>query len=352
MVRSTRLLALTVAITVFVSGACGSDHPAPETTLVSIGAGLQGPSGLTATVYARGLPKVSALAFDAQSRLWVATADSKDRGKDAVYVVARPGDVPKPVLTAAHTPLGLLWYQRALYVASAGRVDAYSGFDGHRFASHRLVLQLPSGTGENNEIVAGPDGRLLMGISAPCDHCRPASKFSGSIISFRPDGTDLQVYASRIRAPVGLTYRPRTSDLLVTMNERDDLGARTRGDTLTIVRRGQAFGFPDCYGQGGAACKGVPKPLAVLDKHAAVSGVAVVTGELGKAVGTSAVVAEWATGKVQAVALKASGSTSTGTVTPFLAGLQNPVPVVRAPDGALLVGDWTRGIVYRISRKG
>ena len=96
----------------------------------------------------------------------------------------------------------------------------------------------------------------------------------------------------------------------------------------------------------------VPQPTAVLDKHAAVSGVAIVTGQLGAAVGTSALVAEWATGKVQAVTLPKSTATSpAGTVRPFLTGLKNPVPVVRAPDGAILVGDWTQGTIYRIARQ-
>jgi len=39
-----------------------------------------------------------------------------------------------------------------------------------------------------------------------------------------------------------------------------------------------------------------------------------------------------------------------GSVSPFLTGLKNPVPLVLDPAGALLVGDWSRGVVYRISR--
>jgi glucose/arabinose dehydrogenase len=351
-VRSLRAQALTVAVTFLVfAAACGADQPGSAPKLVSIGAGLHGPAGLTATVSARGLPKVSAFAYDGQARLWAATADSTDRGKDAVYLVRSAGQTPVRVIAGVHTPLGMLWYGDQLYVASAGRVDAYRGFDGAKFARHRTILTLPSDTGEFNGIVLEPDGRMAMGISAPCDHCTPTSKWSASVVSFRPDGTDLQVYASGIRAPVGLVVHPRTKELFVTMNQRDDLGARTRGDWLATVRRGQSFGFPSCYGQGGAACAGVPQPTAVLDKHAAVSGVAIVTGQLGPAVGTSALVAEWATGKVQAVALPKSTATSpAGTVHPFLTGLKNPVPVIRAPDGAILVGDWTQGIVYRIAR--
>ena len=133
------------------------------------------------------------------------------------------------------------------------------------------------------------------------------------------------------------------------MNQRDDLGELTPGDYLAVVQAGQDWGFPDCYGQGGTACTGVPTPTAVLDAHAAVSGVAIVTGQLGAAVGNSALVAEWSTGVVEAVALTGVGSTYSGTVTRFLTGLQNPVAVAVSPDGALLVGDWTTGTIYRIA---
>ena len=177
----------------------------------------------------------------------------------------------------------------------------------------------------------------------------PASRYSGSIVSFRPDGRDLQIYASGIRAPVGLTYVPNTSDLLVTMNQRDDLGAQTTGDALAVVRAGTAWGSPRCYGQGGAECRGVPSTTAVLDQHAAVSGVAILTGRLGSTFGISAIVAEWALGKVQRVALEKSGGTYRGVVTTFLTGPKNPVAVSMTADGALLVGDWTTGTIYGVA---
>jgi glucose/arabinose dehydrogenase len=115
------------------------------------------------------------------------------------------------------------------------------------------------------------------------------------------------------------------------------------------VKQGENWGFPACYGQGGAACTGVREPTAVLDKHAAAGGVAIVTGQLGDTIGTSAIVAEWQAGTVQRVALTKSGSTYEGTVSTFLTGLKNPLPLATAPDGAVLVGDWTTGIVYRVT---
>jgi glucose/arabinose dehydrogenase len=136
------------------------------------------------------------------------------------------------------------------------------------------------------------------------------------------------------------------------MNQRDDLGELTPGDWLAVVHSGQKWGFPDCYGQGGAVCSGVPAPIAVLDVHAAVSGVAIVTGQLGAAVGTSAIVAEWATGKVQRIALQKTATGYIGSTASFLTGLKNPVAVTLGPDGALFVGDWTTGNIYRIAVAG
>jgi glucose/arabinose dehydrogenase len=332
----------------------GSGVPATP-TLSAIGAGLQGPAGLAASVYATGLPDVSAFAFDASGRLWAATAAYGDTGTDAIYLIGAAGSSPVKVVDGLHTVLGLVWAKDTLYVSSAGRVDAYTGLAGHAFARQTAVLTLPAGTGEANGLVMSSAGRLVLGVSAPCDACTPTSQYAAAVISFLPDGSDLRIEASGIRAPVGLTFAPRTDTLFVTMNQRDDLGDATPGDWLAVVRSGQAWGFPGCYGQGGSVCGGVPAPVAVLDPHAAVSGVAIVTGVLsgsgasGGSGGSSALVAEWATGKILRVALAADGTTASGPAEPFLLGLTKPVPVIGAPDGAVIVGDWGTGAIYRVA---
>jgi len=350
----TLTLALAAALLVGCTGSGGTATTSPA-PLGDIGAGLQGPSGLAASVYATGLANVSALAVDADGRLWAATASYSDTGADAVYRIGSPGAAPTQVISGIHMPLGLAWVGDTLYVSSAGRIEAYSGLGGAAFATVRTVVTLPAGAGEVNGLAVAADGRLVFGVSAPCNACTTTSTTDAAVLSVLPDGTGLQVVASGIRAPVGLAYVPGTTDLLVTMNQRDDLGEATPGDWLSIVRPGQKWGFPDCYGQGGTVCSGVPAPLAVLDPHAAVSGVAVVAGSLGPTIGTSALVAEWTTGKVMRVALTVrdgattAASASGSAVSTFLSGLKQPVPVITAPDGALLVGDWGTGTVYRVA---
>jgi glucose/arabinose dehydrogenase len=330
-------------------GAAANGGHASSTSLVSIGAGLHGPAGLHASVYAKGPPTTAAFAFDAQGRLWLTAAGLEAHTHDGVYVIAKQGARPVEVVSGLDDPLGLAWYGGRLYVASVGRVDAYGGFNGQRFTQHSRILDGPVAGGENNLLVMSPDGRFLMGVTATCDHCTPSSRYSGSIVSFRPDGGGLRLYASRIRAPFGLAYMPGTSDLFVSMNQQDDLGERTPGDWLTLVREGEDWRFPACYGQGGSSCAGVPTPTAVLDPHAAVGGVAIATGQLGARVGTAAIVPEWQLGKVQRVALHRTTSGYEGSVTPLLTGIKNPLAVTLAPYGSLLVGDWANGTIYRIT---
>ena len=331
---------------VFLVAGCGKSDPAK---LVPIGAGLTGPSGLRASVYATGLVHASAFTFDAKGRLWVAVSGSDTHRSDGIYLVARAGAKPVKVISGPEGPLGLLWYGQELMVSSLGRVTIYFSLVGNRFEQQVVILRGPKGAGENNNLVLAPDGRIVMGISASCDHCTPPTKWSGSIVSFEPNGTDLRLYASRIRAPFGLTFYPGTSDLLASMNQRDDLGARTPGDWLAYVRPGEDWGFPACYGQVGAACAGVPKPIAVLGKHAAAGGVAVLTTQLRGKFDGSALVSEWNLGKVLRVPLRKTGTTYTGSAVPFLTGFANPLPVITTAGGAVLIGDWSTGKIYRIT---
>jgi len=344
--RGSLLLAL--AALLLVLGGCGSAGTARPASLVDIGAGLKGPVGLKARVYAKGPATTAAFTFDQQGRLWLTAAGLEAHAFDGVYVIAKQGAQPLKVVAGLNDPLGLAWYAGRLYVASVGRVDAYGGFNGHRFTTHERILSGPVVSGENNLLVMAPDGRFVMGVTATCDHCTPTSALSGSIVSFRPDGSDLRLYARGIRAPFGLAFMPGTSELFASMNQRDDLAKKTPGDWLTLVREGQNWRFPGCYGQGGAICSGVPRSTAVLDVHAAAGGVAITTGQLGASIGTSALVPEWALAKVQRVALRKEGFSYQGSVTPFLTGIANPLAIALAPNGSLLVGDWKSGEIYRI----
>ncbi len=79
---------ISLLLAAIVAGCSSASGSTPA--LVGIGAGLQGPAGLAATAYASGLANVAAFAFDADGRLWAATAAFEDADTDAVYLVATP----------------------------------------------------------------------------------------------------------------------------------------------------------------------------------------------------------------------------------------------------------------------
>jgi len=322
-----RAVVASSAAAIVVSG-CGSSGPG------AIGAGLSGPQGYHASVYAQGLRHVSAFAWDANGRLWATAAGATTHSGDGVYLIERRGAAPRKIAGDLRGPLGLVWVGDQLIVSSLGRVTAFSDFDGVRFRSRHVILDGPVSEGENNNIVLAPNGRLLMGVSASCDHCVPSSRWSASIVSFKPDGRDLKIFASGIRAPYGLAYLPGTGRLFASMNQRDDLGAKTPGDWLAEVRRGQNWGFPRCYGQ----CRSQPQPVGVLDPHAAAGGVAFVDG-------STALVAEWQLGKVQRV------DVATGKASVLLTGFRNPLPVTVESHGTFLIGDWGTGRLYEITAR-
>jgi hypothetical protein len=181
-----------------------------------------------------------------------------------------------------------------------------------------------------------------MRITATCDHCLPTSKYSGSVVSFRSDGRDLRLYAARITATFALAFKPGTSDLFVTMNQRDDLGDRTTGDALAIVSPGTDWKFPGCYAQGGPALRRrAPSDRAAgqarrsrlrRDPHRS----------LGRATASTALVAEWQAAKVQRVTLTKASGGYMGSVSPWLTGLQHPLALILTRTRSVLIGDWER----------
>ena len=86
-----------VLVLVLAVGGCGgsssgkSTATTPATGLAPLGEGLDGPPGLKATVYAKGIPQMSAFAFDPSGRLWVARSGANTHESDGVYLVASQG---------------------------------------------------------------------------------------------------------------------------------------------------------------------------------------------------------------------------------------------------------------------
>ena len=301
----------------------------------------QVPPGYTATVYARGLVHPTALVVGPAGFLYAT--------EQAGRVVSFSQGASRPRVFAsglADSTLGLVFAGGRLLVADKGRVTAFSDANRDRIAERRTVLLsgLPHKLHQQDNLVLGPDGRIYLGEGSMCNACAPKPR-EASILSFRPDGTDVKVVATGLRNPFGLAFDAKGT-LWATDNGRDDLADRVP-DELNRIVPGKRYGFPGCYGiRKGSGCAGSEPAVVELEPHSSADGFAF--GPDG-----AAYVALWGTyygtrhGR-SVVRVDVSGAKA--KVTRFATGFDHPLAVRFLKDGAMLVADWGTGIVWRVAR--
>ena len=309
----------------------------------------QVPAGFHATVYASGLRAPTALVLGPTGHIYATEQEGR------VVSFSRGARQPRVFASGfADSTLGLTWHEGRLYVADLGRVSVLTDPDRDRRANGRraILRGLPHGLHQQDAIVAGPGGRLYLGNGSTCDACRERDRRAAAILSFRPDGSDLRVVASGLRNPYGLAFAPDRS-LWVT-DEGRDAKALNAPDELNRIVAGRPYGWPSCYGRsGGSGCAGTEPPVVELEPHGAATGLAFAPKAFDPGMQGDVFVAMWGTyfGNAHGryVARVDLGG-SRPRVTRFARGLDHPIAVLFAPDGALLVADHGTGIVWRIAR--
>ena len=325
------------------------------------GAAYHVPRGVRVTTAVSNVPFASNLVFDPAGGIWMTSGAGGANPSDGVWYAPRGTHRARQVIAGLQTALGLTWYRGTLYVGyitspSNGRVSAFSGFKNGRFRSRRVVIpRLRIGRHTVDTIVPGPGGRLYLGVGSTGDH----DGYPGRVVSFFPNGSGLRREANGLRNPFGLAFVPGTSRLLVSDNGRDDLGPFRPPEELNVVdvRADPVpdFGFPGCYGQGGAACRGKTAPLVTFAAHASADGVAV-TDDWGGG-GLTAFVTENGssypanpTGRdIRIVRLGPGASSAKQSRFAYGFRAQDPLGAAIGPDGALYVTLLISGKVLRFS---
>jgi glucose/arabinose dehydrogenase len=320
--------------------------------MVSIGAGLTGAPGLTATLWAQGPKNTGDVTAGPNGSVFVSTADETGKPDDGVYLVKKGATKPVEVIKGLNSTLGVVWYNNQLYVSTLGQVDVYTDFNGHGFGAERpLLTHLPVGMlGFNDQLILGPDGRFYMGIASPTDHSPTTEPLQATVVSFKPDGSDLQIYAFGLRGNSSLAFLPGTSDLFTATNQRNAPGKSTvtPPDQFDLITKGSYWGYPYCWEQGGDACRGVSTPLVNDDPHAASDGITFIKGQWGSSYGTSAFVSEWTLGKVIRDQLTISNGVVTAKPQVILTGVANAGPLMTLANGSVLVSSYMTGKLYAI----
>jgi glucose/arabinose dehydrogenase len=280
---------------------------------------------------------------------------------------------------------GMTLFDDRFYV---GNTDSIVVFPYHLGESHitarpAKILDLPAGGHYTRNVIADLSGRKLyiaVGSRSNVDEDGHDANDPrrAAILQINPDGSEMRIFASGIRNPVGMDWEPSTSRLWTVVNERDLLGDQLVPDYLTAVREGGFYGWPYSYfGQNvdsrpqghrpDLVAKAI-KPDYALGSHVAPLGLAFYTGKSfpqhyhgGAFIGMHG---SWNRSKpvgYKVAFVPFKNGRPSGMVEDFLTGFVanyttnevygRPVGVAVWTDGSLLVADDASGRIWRVSSK-
>ncbi|WP_106225813.1 PQQ-dependent sugar dehydrogenase [Legionella pneumophila] len=336
---------------------------------------LKYPAGFTVSIYARPVVDAREMALGSKDIVFVG---SRNAGKVYAVIPDKKNSHGTRVLTIAsglNMPNGVAFHQGSLYVAEVGRILRFDNIESNLNNPPKptvVTTKLPKEKAHGWRFISfGPDGRLYIGVGAPCNVCLMDDPHYATIMRMEANGQNLEVYAKGIRNTVGFDWDPIHHNLWFTDNGRDWLGDDLPPDELNVApRKGMDFGFPYCYGKSTAdpvygklhSCSEFTLSVYEFPAHVAPLGMSFYTGKLFPSNYWGQIFisehGSWnRSHKIgyQVITAKIKNNHVT-EVKPFISGwLQGekawgrPVDTLVMPDGALLISDDYANVIYRVS---
>jgi glucose/arabinose dehydrogenase len=338
---------------------------------------LQVPQGFGVALYAEGLGNARLLRFTpagdlllSQPRQGSVTLLDRDADGDG-----RP-DGRRALLEGLDRPHGMDLRDGWLYVAETSAVGRIRFDPETRQTSgdfERVVTGIPGGGNHwTRTLRFGPDGWMYVSVGSSCNVCIEEHPWRATLLRFRPDGSQGEVYASGLRNSVGFDWRPETGELYATDNGRDLLGDDVPPCELNHIVQGGFYGWPYAYGDrvpdpdfGAGHAREIAAsipPAHAFGAHNAPLGMTFVRGEdVPPPLRGAALVAlhgSWNRTKkagYKVVSLHWEGGERI-VERDFLSGFEvdeqvigRPVDVAQGPDGAFYVSDDYAGAIWRVA---
>ncbi len=357
--------------------------------------GLIVPRGFQVNVFASNLenPRRIAIAPGGTARAFDVFVSESSAGRVRVLRQSSGqgrADSSSVFLSSLRQPYGLAFHPGGwLYVAQTDKIVRTPYRAGQTRASGGLgfISQLIA-DGYNNHwtrnlLFSRDFKKLYATVGSSCNTCEEESPIRATILEMNADGSGRTVFASGMRNPIGLVWRPGTNELWSVINERDNLGDNVPPDYFTRVDRARFYGWPYAYTLLDRSVHPDPSfgplrpdkvrattpPTVPVQAHSAALGVAFYPPQVlagAKSFGPSfsgdaflSFHGSWnrslKTGYKLVRVHFVNGSPV--SITDFVQGfLRNgeawgrPVDVQIAPDGSLLFSDDGNGIIWRVSR--
>ncbi|MBC7903069.1 MAG: sorbosone dehydrogenase family protein [Gemmatimonadaceae bacterium] len=174
----------------------------------------------------------------------------RDADKDGI------AETKEIFLTNLAQPLGMLLLNNWLYVANTSSVYRvpYKTGDTKITTPGTKIMDLPAGKVNQHwtrNLIANANGsKIYVSVGSGSNIGEKGMEhevLKASILEFNPDGSNMKVFASGLRNPVGMDWAPGTNTLWTVVNERDELGDDLVPDYLTSVKQGGFYGWPYVY---------------------------------------------------------------------------------------------------------
>jgi glucose/arabinose dehydrogenase len=282
-------------------------------------------------------------------------------------------------------PFGMLVIDNWFYVANTNALLRYPYKAGQTKITVKgeKIVDLPAGKHNRHwsrNIVANSDNsKIYIAIGSGSNIAENGianELLRANILEVNPDGSELRVYASGLRNPVGMNWEPTTKTLWTVVNERDGLGDNLVPDYLTSVKENAFYGWPYAYfGQHEDTRVKEMKPELVkktlvpdfpLGSHTASLGLAFYTGtSFPEKYRNGVFIAQhgsWNRKKIagyRLIFVPFKDGKPSGKSEDFLTGFivdpdkdivhGRPVGVIATPDGDLLLTDDKTNTIWRIS---
>jgi glucose/arabinose dehydrogenase len=340
--RLARVAASSIAVgAVFAAGAGAAGPPPPPTST----------NGNPVQLVASGLNTPTSFAFGDGSVFEGDGGSTSAKGPPNGGVFLLANGAATKLAGSPEFVGGLAWRGGTLYVAggvvgasgATFQLLAWSGWNGTTFTTKKTIYTAPKKFQGFNGLAFGANGRLYVGVDTGLlnnnDH-GPASTspYLYDILSIKPNGKDLRVFASGIRQPWQIAFPKGSSSPFVT-DFGQDSGAKNPPDFLLRVKQGQNYGFPKCNQTKAAACSGYAKPFKKFAPHSDVGGLVLV--------GNQFYISEFGFAKTHPPMVVSLPSTGKGTPKALLKGFVAPIVGLGTNGGYLYVGELT-GQVFRV----